>query len=356
VVTESTDGCSPLTVQVFYNDEHALTLGIRQIQVKTCLGTETTSYTISPMASPGPTAQSVINPQVGSTIQSGDQAGTDTSDRPMFPALFITDTTYGGNPLGGDWQYGGTGIPPHFVSGSWKAAIRIVDKTTNPATITVTPDADPAKNNWSLGPGSDPVPPGLTNEGYGAEIRWDVAQLGLQPGHTYRLYFMEHDGDQNKTGGDSGQGCAYITMPGGPAASPSPTPTASPTATATPTPTPGIIVAGNPTFSGKTVTVQFRNETGVSQVLTPPLTMTWPQGTNGNLTKITMAGTTIFSTSTGGGMVTVTTFAANTTNARTIAPGSCAALVFTFASNVSTIGPYSGTANFNPGGSVIYLP
>jgi hypothetical protein len=35
-------------------------------------------------------------------------------------------------------------------------------------------------------------------------------------GHTYRLYFMVHDGDQNKAGGDSGQACVTITMPGSP--------------------------------------------------------------------------------------------------------------------------------------------
>jgi hypothetical protein len=80
--------------------------------------------------------------------------------------------------------------------------------------VAVTPDADPmAHNNWNLGPGSDPVPAGLTNQGYGCEIRWDVSQLGLQSGHTYRLYFMVHDGDQNKAGGDAGQGCAILTMP-----------------------------------------------------------------------------------------------------------------------------------------------
>ena len=31
-------------------------------------------------------------------------------------------------------------------------------------------------------------------------------------GHTYRAQFMVHDGDQNKTGGDVGQGCVLIRM------------------------------------------------------------------------------------------------------------------------------------------------
>jgi hypothetical protein len=151
---------------------------------------------------------------VGSTIQTGDQAGTDVSGRPLYPALFITDITDpSADPLGGDWQNGGTGIPPHAVFGTWKAAAKTVDKTKTPNVITVTPATDPAKNNWNLGAGSDPVPAGLVNEGYGAEVRWDISKLNLTAGHKYRLYFMVHDGDQNKAGGDSGQACATITMP-----------------------------------------------------------------------------------------------------------------------------------------------
>jgi hypothetical protein len=292
------------------------------------------------MASPGPTAQSVTNPMVGSQIQDGDQAGTDTSGRPMFPALFVTDVTY--NPpfplnLAGDWQYGGTAYPPSFVSGTWKAAIRIVDKTNN--TVTVTPDADPPVNNWNLGPGADPVcSPTPQNEGYGAEIRWNIADLGLQPGHTYRLYFMEHDGDQNKTGGDSGQGCAFITVPGPPPGTPSPTPTASPTPTPTPTPTAtpaGVVVGGKlfgPSGATKTVVVTFQNNTGVSQLLTA-LSFTWPQNPNGNLT--------------------TSSFLANTTTARTIGAGLCGTVTFTFQNNVSTNPAlYTGSATFNPFGPV----
>ena len=96
--------------------------------------------------------------------------------------------------------------------GSWKGAVRTVDRTKNPPVVTVVPDVDPAKNNWSLGAGADPVPSGLANLGYGAEIRWDISQLNLLPGHTYRLYFMAHDGDQNKTGGDVGQGCQTLCI------------------------------------------------------------------------------------------------------------------------------------------------
>src|SRR5262249_47206772 len=58
------------------------------------------------------------------------------------------------------------------------------------------------KNNMNLGAGADPAPAGIANEGFGAEARWNVA---LTPGHSYRLQVLVHDGDQNKTGGDSGE-------------------------------------------------------------------------------------------------------------------------------------------------------
>ena len=222
--------CAPTSLQVFYNDEHAISLGVRQVQVKTGTVTTTTNYPISSLlTNPG----SAMPPLVGSTILSGDQAGTDTSGRPLFPALFITDMTANpGNPYAGDWQYGGTAIAPSAIFGTWKGAVRKVDTNTN--TVTVTPDGDPAKNNWNLGPGSDPVPTGLVNQGYGAEVRWDLSTLSLISGHQYRLYFTVHDGDQNKVGGDVGQACVIFTMPGTPP--PTPTPTPNPTPVATPTP------------------------------------------------------------------------------------------------------------------------
>src|SRR5262245_22701866 len=195
-----TNDCFPKQIRVWYNDEHALTLGIRQVVVKTASGTITSNYPITTMTGPDD-ADSAFDPLVGATDQTGDQAGTDLADRPIYPALFITDITADPNSLAGDWQYGGTAFPPHAVFGTWKGAVRTVDKTKVPAVVTVTPDVDPAKNDWNVD-GGDPVPDGLKNEGYGAEVRWDVDRLGLIPGHSYRLYFMVHDGDQNKMGGD----------------------------------------------------------------------------------------------------------------------------------------------------------
>jgi hypothetical protein len=340
----------PGTLQMFYNDEHAMTLGVRRVQTTTCAGTTGTDYPVSMMVG---NPSSAIPPIIGATEAQG---GVDTSGRPMYPVLYVTDLSVppgSTNELAGDWQFGGTGIPPDAVFGTWKAAVRTVDKTNN--TVTVTPDADPAKNNWNLGPGSDPIPtPTPTNEGYGAECRWNLASLNLIPSHRYRFYFMVHDGDQNKTGGDVGQACVYFTMPGPePTATPTPTPTPSATATATP----GTIVAGGQTFSGKTVVVKFQNDTAVSQVLTG-LSITWPQGTNGNLKTIKMGGTTIFNTSTGGGTLTIPPPPLlGTTAQRTIAAGSCGTLTFTFQNNVSTNpADYTGSATFNPFGNVTTLP
>jgi septal ring-binding cell division protein DamX len=343
-----TENCIPAQLQMFYNDEHAMTLGVRQINQITCLGTTTTNYPVSPMVVHP--ADNVVNPMTGATEAQG---GTDTADRPMYPVMYITDTTANPNELAGDWQFGGTGIPPDAVFGTWKAAVKTVNKTVTPNTVTVTPDSDPAVNNWNLGPGSDPVPtPTPTNQGYGAECRWDLTKINFIAGHRYRLYFMVHDGDQNKVGGDVGQDCVYFTMAG---AAPTATPTPTPTPTATPTATPGTIVAGGKTFSSKTVNVSFQNNTAVSQVLTA-LSMTWPQGTNGNLTKITMGGTTIYNTSTGNGSLN-TSLLLGTTAQRTIAAGACGTLTFTFQNNVSTNSAlYTGSATFNPFGLVTFLP
>src|SRR5437667_426854 len=208
-----------LTIKVWYNDENALTLGVRRVIVKTFTGTTTTDYPFSALTqNPG----GVLNPQVGTMTLDGDQAGTDTSacsgypdrcDRPMFPALFITDITTNPTSTAGDWPHGGTPIAPHAVFGTWKGAVRTVNKTRSPALITVLPDADPARNYWNLGSG-DPAPLGLTNQGWGAEVRWNVDDLvaagKMILGHAYRLQFMVHDGDQTGTGGDSGENCVNI--------------------------------------------------------------------------------------------------------------------------------------------------
>lgn len=199
------------TINVWYNDEHALTLGVRQVIVKTSSGSTTTNYSVSGLpANPG----SATNPAVGTTSSSGDQAGNDPSVRPAFPALYVTDITANPASTAGDWQNFGTAVPAQAAFGTWKAAVTTVDKTKSPAVVTVTPDADPAKNNWNLGTLADPAPTGLLNEGFGAELRWNITDLGMKPGRAYRLEFMVHDGDQNKAGGDAGEACTNVVMPG----------------------------------------------------------------------------------------------------------------------------------------------
>jgi hypothetical protein len=207
------------SIAVFYNDEHAMTLGVRQVVLKDTNGTTMMDFPVSALPSdPG----TVSNPMLGTTMIAGDYSGLDVSLRPMWPALFITDTTANPNSRAGDWQSGGVPVGPTAVFGSWKAAVRVVDKTVNPPTATITPDADPQKNNWNLGPGSDPVPAAIMgtamggggprgggpgpagNLGFGAEARFVVS---LTAGHSYRLQVMVHDGDQNKAGGDSGEAC-----------------------------------------------------------------------------------------------------------------------------------------------------
>ncbi|HXT97446.1 MAG TPA: hypothetical protein VN853_14185 [Polyangia bacterium] len=190
-------------VRLFYNDEHALTLGVRSVVVTSASGATTTDYPVSALpADPG----SVTSPETGSTILAGDQNGLDQSLRPMWPALFITDVSTDGTSRVGDWQQGGRPIGPNSVYGTWKAAVRTVDETASPAKVTITPDADPAKNDWNLG-GPDTAPSGLMDEGYGAEVVWNVPFVA---GHSYRVQVLVHDGDQNQSGGDSGEACVLF--------------------------------------------------------------------------------------------------------------------------------------------------
>jgi len=202
-------GGSSAVVRVFYGDEHALTLGVRSVSVKSASGTTSKDYPVSALTSdPG----SVSNPQTGSIALYGDQAGLDPSLRPIGPVLFITDVTNDPNDRSGDWQYGGRPYNPSAVYGTWKAAVRTVDTTVTPNRVTITPDVDPSKNNWNLGAGADAVPSSLKkNEGYGAEVVWNLA---LIPGHSYRVQAMVHDGDQNKVGGDSGEACVNFCAGG----------------------------------------------------------------------------------------------------------------------------------------------
>ncbi len=205
-------------IRAWYMDEHALTLGVRRVVAKTKTGTTTTDYPITPYDS----SMTAVNPLVGTTLLAGSLAGTDLATwnkeygfqdhgRPLFPALFVTDVTLDPTAVSGDWQMGGVPVPPTTVYGTWKGAVRTVDSTKATTAITVTPDADPAKNYWNGIP-DIPAAGFGTNEGYGSELVWDVNSLNLAGGHTYRFQFMVHDGDQNKSGGDAGEACVVLRI------------------------------------------------------------------------------------------------------------------------------------------------
>jgi hypothetical protein len=195
-------GGAEATVRLFFNDEHALTLGVRSVVVLTPAGAATTDYPVSPLsANPG----SADYPTTGTSELDGEQSGLDPMLRPMWPALFITDITGDPESRSDDWQQGGAARRPSAVLGTWKAAVRTVDEATTPNAVAITADADPTENHWNLGPAADPVPSGVTvDEGYGAEVRWN---LSVVPGHRYRIQVIVHDCDREKIGVSAGEIC-----------------------------------------------------------------------------------------------------------------------------------------------------
>ena len=117
------------------------------------------------------------------------------------------------------------------------------------------------------------------------------------------------------------------------------------------------MIVTNKVLGAKQVQITFQNNTAVAQVLTPPLDMTWPQATNGNLQNIKMGGTTIYNTSTGGGTLHATTLLGTNAQRTIAANGGSATVTFTFQNNVDTTAAnYTGTATFSPFGPVMYLP
>ena len=175
-------GTTPATIQVFYNDEHALTLGC-----------ETPTFPVEPLTS---------DPDAVHYPKTGDPACTDTVGRPLRPVVYITDISVDPNCKAGDLQQGGPAYDPVAVFGTWKSATEDASNVGTPAM------ADPMQNGWNLTSSADPVPAATSacREGYGAELRFEV---GLISGHSYRIQVIAHDGDQNK-GGDSGEACAIF--------------------------------------------------------------------------------------------------------------------------------------------------
>ena len=124
-----------------------------------------------------------------------------------------------------------------------------------------------------------------------------------------------------------------------------------------PTPPAQTVDVTSKTLSQKKVTINFKNNTTDAQVLTA-LSITWPQGTNGNLNNIKFNGTTIYNTPTGGGSLTIPPPPLlGTTAQRTIAADASEPLEFNFQNNVNTnAANYTGSATFNPFGNVTTLP
>jgi hypothetical protein len=204
-------GAKPVVIQLYYNDEHALTLGCT-----------TSTYPVSALpADPG----SVSYPQTG------DPACVDNVNRPLRPVLFVTDITADPTCTAGDLQHGGHPYDPIAVFGTWKSATEGAGNMGTP----VQADPMPA-NGWNLGSSADVVPAAIMacnqagggggrrgggggGGGFGAELRFEV---GLIAGHSYRFQVVVHDGDQTR-GGDSGEACAVfcagsgICPPGTPA-------------------------------------------------------------------------------------------------------------------------------------------
>ena len=214
-------------------------------------------------------ASHVAGPSLGDT----SAAAYDGSGRPQYPALFVTNITSNSAARSGDWQQGGS--PASFVNdvfGTWVTASMVGGKYQR--------DPLPAKNHWSLGAGSDTPTAGfaaLGDEGYGTEFSWNVSALGLRPGNSYRVQVMTHDGDQNNSGGDVGEVCANLTIPGN-----APTPAVTldktnnaagtgfakvTTASAPGVPVPFQLVVTNPSAESERVTSLTDSYSG--QVLTP---------------------------------------------------------------------------------------
>jgi hypothetical protein len=105
-------------------------------------------------------------------------------------------------------------------------------------------------------------------------------------------------------------------------------------------------------ISGKTVNITIRNDGCANEVITN-IALSWPQGTNGNLTKIKLDGDTLWNPAGGASSPInfgVPPLTADTTK-RTIAKNSSDVLIFQFTNNAAPLNnaAYSGSAMFQSG-------
>jgi hypothetical protein len=232
-------------LNTFYTDEWPLTLGDAGA---TTWHQNTPAQTINSQAAgaddvgirpDGSTAAE------GATIAGDNMTSTDLAGRPQGPALFLTDITANSASKAGDWQNQSdntTGQTPSYVNGIWQAfdtqttylnsAGKAIYNGAGKLGSTTLANGTKVPNNFFVsGPGTGALsPPAGTNplvtftrnistaqnaDSYADQVSWNVSTLhvgsgGVQPGHTYRVQMMFHDGDHN---GDSAEACANVTIP-----------------------------------------------------------------------------------------------------------------------------------------------
>jgi hypothetical protein len=219
-VTNDANGF-PLTVNTFYSDEHALTIGATGTAwVATYNDPNPASPVVKRIDDAGTNPAGLDgNPQpIPATLDTGPLA-TDPGGREVAPSLYLTDVTANASSTAGDWQNQSgpntTAQRPNYVGGTWK---------NNGAANPLGSDGKEAQNGADLGPHSETFVNNISTsqgiEKFGAEVRWDTATLdtdsgtaGVQPpqrGHTYRVQMMFHDGDHNA---DTGEACTTFTVP-----------------------------------------------------------------------------------------------------------------------------------------------
>jgi hypothetical protein len=129
-----------------------------------------------------------------------------------------------------------------------------------------------------------------------------------------------------------------------------PCPSVSPSPTPTPTPCVCALTVTARAVSSKTVTITIRNDGCADEFITN-LALSWPQGINGNLTKIKLDGDTLWTGATGSpinfGVPPLTADA----NKRKIKKGESDKLIFEFQNNAAPLNnaAYSGSATFQSG-------
>jgi hypothetical protein len=129
-------GAQPAVIQVFYSDEHALTLGC-----------DTPSAPVTPL--PG-------NPGEAKYPLTGDPACVDSMGRPLRPVLFVTDLTGDPGCTAGDLQHGGHPYDPIAVFGTWKTA---TEGAGNMGTRSAPIRCPRTGGTWAPRPTPSPRPP-----------------------------------------------------------------------------------------------------------------------------------------------------------------------------------------------------